>query len=173
VSRALAVVTVCVLFIAGIAIGALGMHLYYDQQLERRGGPPGMRHRLFARHLHSQLDLTPEQQSTIDDILERSHTRANELRHDIGPRIHAIMERAHEEIEAVLTPEQREKFRGLLSRQPGRGERFLLGPPGGHGPGRRIGWGRGPEPPDGPPGRPGEGPPDDSRQPPPPPPPQE
>ena len=162
-NRLLAVAAVFALFIAGIAVGALGTHLFYDRQIAHPGDFPMMSHRVFFDRMRDRLRLTSEQKKTIDDILERTHEKATDLRHEIQPHIHALMDRAHEEIEGILSPEQRKKFKSLVERHRRRAERFLLGPPGGrphgpgHGPGHGRRWGRGPS--DDPPGRPGETPP--------------
>lgn len=181
-NRALAIVTVLSLFVAGIAIGALGMHIYQDQRLRHPGRPDetiGFGPGFVGRRLHRVLDLSTEQMEKIDAILERSHEQAMELRRNVHPRVMEIMDRAHEEIAGILDVEQQEKFRQLLQENRRRAEQFFLGPPGdrgGHGrhrswggPGRRP-WG--PPPggsPDGPPpeqpddptpGEPGDTPPD-------------
>jgi len=72
-----------------------------------RGGPRAMLH-----HLEKRLDFTPDQSKQIETILERQRGRMDALR-----------DSTHAEIERVLTPEQRARFREL--------ERRLLrfGPP--------------------------------------------
>lgn len=139
-NRVLAVVTVVSLFVAGIAIGALGMHIYQDRHLLHAGEPPGPGRGFVTRRLHRQLDLSAEQQRKIDAILQRSHEEAMELRRDVHPQVMAIMDRAHEEIADILNPEQREEFQRLLRDNNRRAEHFFLGPPG-RGHGRRGPWG--------------------------------
>ena len=129
-SRLLAVAAVFALFIAGIAVGAMGTHVFYDRHLAHQERPhPGMHRPHMTDRLLHRLRLTDEQQETIDDILERIHDEASDLRHDLQPRIHALMEHAHEEIEEILTPEQREKFKRFVERNRRRAEHFFLGPP--------------------------------------------
>lgn len=131
--RSVAFVAVLGLFLLGIVIGALGMHVYdahrpphgppFGASL-RRGEPFGEH---FAKHLERRLELTPGQLDAIHEILERSRQESREIREDVGPRVHDVMARAHEEILALLTPEQRERLEALAAEQPHRLERFLLG----------------------------------------------
>lgn len=156
-NRLLAIVTVLSLFVAGIAIGALGMHIYQDRQLLHPDGPPGPGGGGFiGRRLHRMLDLSAEQTRRVDAILQRSHERAMELRNDLHPRVMEIMESAHEEIAGILDPQQRERFQRLLQDNRRRAEHFFLGPPGERGRGRRGPWGGPGRRPWGPP--PGESP---------------
>jgi len=145
-NRALAIVTVLSLFVAGIAIGALGMHIYQDRQLRHPDDPQRPGRGFLGRRLHHQLDrqldLSVEQLERIEAILQSSHEKAMELRNDLHPRVMTIMDRAHDEIADILDPEQREKFQQLLQDNRRRAEHFFLGPPGrGRGHGRRGPWG--------------------------------
>jgi len=154
-SRAWALVSILALFLAGVSIGALGMHLY--QERSERGpqapfpGPP----RAFMRQLESRLELTPEQRRKIAAIRRESWRESESLRRELRPRIQEHMEATREKVLAVLTPEQRERLERLLRDDPRALHRFFLGEgerrPGGH---------PGPSRPGGPPPRgPAEGPP--------------
>ena len=147
-NRALAIITVVSLFVAGITIGALGMHLFQDRRIESHGGPHGMRHGFAARRLHRELDLSPDQEKRIEEILARTHEEASALRDNLHPKVQALMDRAHEEIATILTPEQRVRFEDLVESHKRRAERFFLGPPRGRGSHRRHPG----QPPPGPPG---------------------
>jgi Spy/CpxP family protein refolding chaperone len=139
--RSLALVSVLGLFLLGIVVGALGMHLYDA----RHPFPPpprdSARQELHLNRLEELLDLTPEQRTRIEEIHEQSRAEADALHESMLPEVRAHMARTRERIEEVLTPEQREKFRELAERQRARFERFVLdgprpGPPRG-GRGRR------------------------------------
>jgi len=126
-SRAWALVGILALFLAGISIGALGMHLY--QERSERGprdpfpGPP----RAFMRQLESRLELTPEQRRKIAAIRRESWRESESLRRELRPRIQKQMEAAREKVLAVLTAEQRERLERLLSDDPRALHRFFLG----------------------------------------------
>lgn len=145
--RSVALLSVVAVFIVGVAIGIVSTHLFYAQQFRRPGGPPGLMGRTFVDRLEGHLDLTADQRRQIDAILERSHAKAESLRHEMQPRLEQLFETTGAEIEAILTPEQREKFRQLRESQRGRMDRFL-GPGDGRGlPGRRPHRGPPPDPP--------------------------
>jgi Spy/CpxP family protein refolding chaperone len=61
---------------------------------EPEGGMPPRIERMFR-----ELDLDPAQEQKVREILERSHGR-----------IHETLDHAHEEIRALLRPEQQRKF---------------------------------------------------------------
>jgi Spy/CpxP family protein refolding chaperone len=130
---------------------------------------PGER---YAERLATSLELTPAQRAAIDSIMDVQQERIQELNREIQPRFRAIARETGEEIEAVLTREQRERLRGLREERarvmrPGlrdmMRERWEDGParrPGG-GPGMGPGGGPGMGPGAGPgmgPGGPGMGP---------------
>jgi len=164
-SRGWAVVSVVALFLAGISIGALAMHLYQERSERDVRVPFAGPGRPFARRLEMRLELTPEQRRKIAAIRRESWRESESLRQEMRPRIEKQMKATQEKVLAVLTPEQREKLERLLRDDPRAFHRFFLGegerPPGG-GPGPpRPG---GPPPPrgpagDAPPQRPPNGPP--------------
>ena len=68
-TRGLSILAVSALFLSGVAIGALGMHLYYAERLERPGAPPEMAARHFGERLERELELSAEQRAEIREIL--------------------------------------------------------------------------------------------------------
>ncbi|MDX1500880.1 MAG: hypothetical protein R3325_00860 [Thermoanaerobaculia bacterium] len=145
-TRVTALAAVAALFVTGVLVGALATHLFYTQRLLRPEGAPRamVMGRLFSRQLERSLELTPEQAEQVEKIVRDSHAEADRLRRETFPRVRQIVDEAAAEIEAILTEEQRERFRELRRRQRDRAEQFLLGPPG---PGRRRGPGPPPDPP--------------------------
>lgn len=152
--RSVAVLAVVGLFLLGAAAGILATHLFYARQLQQPGRLPMMAGSFFSHRLERRLGLTPEQKGEIDAILERTRRQAEELRHELRPQVHALMEQANEEIEQVLTEEQRAAYEELRRHHRRRADQFLLGPPPGgphggpphHGPGPRHGPRRPPPP---------------------------
>lgn len=143
--RHLALVYVAGLFLLGILVGALAMHLYYavGSPAHPRFPGPGRAHRPdFSQRLERELDLTPEQARRIDAILAESRAEGEALHAEMLPRVREQMERTRARIAEVLTPEQRDRFEELNRRFRGRAERFFLG----HRPGRRDEPGPPPEP---------------------------
>lgn len=72
----------------------------------------------------SQLDLTQDQRTRIETILDHYRARMKAMWQDVHPRYSAIVDSARSEIETVLTPDQVEQYRSLLRQEyRGRGER--------------------------------------------------
>lgn len=130
-SRLTALASVFSLFALGVLVGGLAVHLYHakdDAGPDRRG----RRHAdFFIKRLEQELDLTAEQRERIDAIMQRAHEEGDALHRELVPRVHEHMEKTRLEIRGVLTPEQQKKFDELQERFRGRAERFFLGS--GHG----------------------------------------
>lgn len=111
-------------FLAGIVTGILGDHLFilHRMHMMRPHAPHFM-----AEHLARRLDLNDAQRDQIEAILTKHHEAIRGIQEAARPRVRAEFDAANVEIERVLTPEQREKFRKLPIRlmMPRRGE----GPP--------------------------------------------
>ena len=78
----------------------------------RRGGSDGMRER-FAR----ELELTPEQQRSVDSIMTQQMADFRRLRESMQPRFDSVIATAQSRLEAVLTPAQREKLKSLRAQE--------------------------------------------------------
>jgi len=121
----IAIVVAFVFGIAGGMIGTLGtiaaMHhggrpvFSHGERIDREGGPRGGRIRgergrpSPERMIFRQLDLTDEQRTRIEEILDSAR-----------PRYAAVRESTRAEIDRVLTPEQRAKWKELEERFPAR-----------------------------------------------------
>jgi Spy/CpxP family protein refolding chaperone len=70
--------------------------------------PPQMK--MFSR----RLDLTPEQEGKLREILENYRERFGALRMNLHPQYVALRDSLNAEIRAVLTPEQQEKFEAMM-----------------------------------------------------------
>lgn len=135
-NKGMAVLVAAALFASGLAIGALGVHLFYAQKIVSVGGPPMPVGPMYERWLVRHLDLNQEQRELVREILDRSRTEAEDLRREMGPRLHAMNRETTEAISEVLTSEQREKLAQFMARQERRRRGFRgEGPPRG----RRFG----------------------------------
>ncbi len=72
----------------------------------------------LVRWLSHKLDLTDAQQTQVDSILARQDSTLHLLMADMRPRFEGLASETHSKIEAVLTPDQRERFRSLGPRGP-------------------------------------------------------
>jgi len=138
-TRGSALLSVAALFFSGVAIGALGVFLYIDDRPGQRvrGERPGPPPRFAMQTMAEALDLTPEQREQIQAIHRESRRTAEEIRHEMRPRLEDHIEQTRERMIAVLTPEQQERFEEMRDRFGARMDRFFLGEGRGGGPPRR------------------------------------
>jgi Spy/CpxP family protein refolding chaperone len=134
VSRWAALALVFTLFVVGVCVGALGMHLY-DAHWKRGPEPPGGER--FIARLERELNLTDEQRQRIDEIVEESRREGDALHREMLPRVHEHMRATRQKIREVLTREQRARFEELNREHRRRAEHFFLGGGRGRGRGRR------------------------------------
>ena len=120
----IAVIVVLVAFVSGAAAGILADHV----RMIRRGHGPHDAPRMIHHLLSHRLDLTPEQDKKVKEILDRHHERIRALNESVRPQIRRELEAANAEIEAVLTPEQRAKYEKIKMRLERHGDRGRRGP---------------------------------------------
>jgi len=108
-----------------------------DRVFVRRGGSPTLTDTTFhplsqalrvptdadRRHLREQLsrrlELTAAQDSTIDSIMRHRSGEFNALREELRPRVERLVTDVRADIEQVLTPEQRTRFRAMQQAMAG------------------------------------------------------
>lgn len=129
-ARSLAVVVILAVVAAGVVAGVA-----IDRVVLRPASPPTMfadtgfhplssalrsptpeeRRRLRAELSH-ELGLTPAQDSAIDAIMMHRAGEFSALREEIRPRVERLVSDVRSDMEQVLTPTQRERFRRLQLR---------------------------------------------------------
>jgi Spy/CpxP family protein refolding chaperone len=125
-----AALLVAVVFVLGIALGAVGMYLVTTRVLAARAVPdrsmPG-RVAMYTR----DLKLNGDQQQQIQKILMETRARYAEIHKQADPEYDMARKQGRERIRQLLTPEQLPKFEELLrqmdeerrARQAAAGER--------------------------------------------------
>jgi Spy/CpxP family protein refolding chaperone len=104
----IAIVVLVLTFLAGAAVGVFGAHMAI-----LHGGAGAERFpRALLNRLDRRLDLTDQQRAQIAKIINTRHAR-------IASEVRGEVDRANEEIERVLTPEQRVKFQKMRMRMGG------------------------------------------------------
>ena len=103
--------------------------MYYARTMLGPGGPRGRAMQdHFVERLDRHLGLTAEQREEVDRILYESHVGRERLKGRVEPLVREHLERTHERIADVLTPEQREEFEGMIERHRRPAAEWLLGP---------------------------------------------
>ena len=74
--------------------------------------------RMFLQRLVSELDLTDEQRERVEQVFRRNLPRLRAARGD-RERFRAVRRQMREELDGVLTPQQRAKLEELKQRERG------------------------------------------------------
>jgi len=110
-----AVLLVFVLFVLGIALGSVGTYLVTTRVLAARpqatlARNPGHTMAMFTR----DLNLSPDQQSQIQAILNDTRAHYAALHEKLDPEFEQVSQQGRDRNRQLLTPEQRPKFEDLL-----------------------------------------------------------
>lgn len=121
-SRTKAALIVAVAFVAGLLVGVAADHamLLRAGRLFPRHGAPFAAHRV-VEHLDHELHLTSAQRGAIQHIIDQHRARIDAAWNNVRPQVQSEMRATHAEIENVLTPEQRAKFRAMRTEHRRRG----------------------------------------------------
>jgi Spy/CpxP family protein refolding chaperone len=105
--------------LAGIATDRLVLlpHMRGGADFGRHHGPPPPNHEFRDRFAHDP-GLTDDQQVRIDSIMDRQMREVRAIRREVQPRVDSIISGARRELDAVLTPEQRQKAELLRKQHP-------------------------------------------------------
>jgi Spy/CpxP family protein refolding chaperone len=108
-----------VIFVCGVVTGALVVKTQVRHGPPPGFGPPGppQLRDLFRCMDQAHLDLTAEQKSKIENIVQVSVATNAAIRKKFAPLLRAETERAQEAIKQELTPEQQIKYAELLKEQ--------------------------------------------------------
>ncbi|HVB58582.1 MAG TPA: hypothetical protein VNE63_19435 [Candidatus Acidoferrales bacterium] len=116
-ARREAATLVVAVFLLGILLGGVGNHLWgarvWGMHREARATAPAGH---FTQELSRELQLTPEQQKQIQKIVEDTQVQWRDLYAPLDTQREQIREESHDQMRAVLTPEQKPKFDAFLHR---------------------------------------------------------
>ena len=113
------------------ALGLRGAALAQDQNTEeshRGGGHGGMRHDPMER-ITERLNLTPEQKTKLQPILDEAKPKVEAIRRDALQKTKAVMDETMAKIRPLLTPEQQTKLDEAKNRRRGGGREERQGEP--------------------------------------------
>lgn len=95
-------------FILGFAVGTMTSRYLFPAPNSHHSHKDRSKSTLekFTR----ELNLTPEQQATLSDLLDTIKVKYDSLRRENGPRYKAVRDYFKSEFSKVLTPEQLERY---------------------------------------------------------------
>jgi hypothetical protein len=135
-----------IILIAGLVIGAAAAVLVLPRTSQERPPSPERGRQMMLERIMPRLGLSPEQARQVGPILQKHMQRLEEIREQGRTQIAEELDAMDESLSAVLTPDQQQRWRGLMRDLPGQFPReqgrYGPGPRGGQGP-RGGGQGRG------------------------------
>jgi Spy/CpxP family protein refolding chaperone len=102
-----------------VAVGAIGIAGYAFAEPEggfggRHGGGGGWHGHggqgLGMEHLTKSLNLTPDQQSKVQPLIDQARPQIIAIHKDAMEKTHAILDKTMSQIRPILTPDQQKKF---------------------------------------------------------------
>lgn len=107
-----AVILVIILFVLGIALGAVGTHMWDAHVVAAQA------HHSPVQDLKAQLKMTPTQEQQFDAIIKDDRTKFHSLYQqrdaEWNPKIDQVRQQGRQNIRAILTPEQQATFDAFL-----------------------------------------------------------
>jgi len=100
---------VIVVFLLGIALGALGMYYWGGQVLANRSHH-------FLEDMKREVGLTTDQQKQLEVIIQDTRGKFQAIDDQTRPQYDQVRQQARDRIRAFLTPEQRPKFEDFVRR---------------------------------------------------------
>ena len=116
-TRTTAALSLIAVFIGGLLVGIAGDRFYIFHR--RRATSAQSLTQRIVEHLDRELNLTPQQKTDVQRIIDQHHVRIDAVMTGVQPQIRRELDAANAEIEKLLTPEQQEQFKKMRMRVPG------------------------------------------------------
>lgn len=105
---------VVLIFLLGIAIGALGTHFWGERVWSARAERPGRTK--IVENLTREVGLTSDQQKQVEAIVDDTGAKFDAIHEQERPQYEQARQEGRNRIRAILTPEQLPKFEDFLRR---------------------------------------------------------
>lgn len=105
-------------FLAGFTAGVIATRLAVKRLVSAALHHPELVRLRLERELDRKLKLDSRQRAEAHQVLLRVHGQLRELRVESQPRVAAILKQGRRDLDAVLTPEQRDRFDAYLAAHP-------------------------------------------------------
>lgn len=114
-ARLLGISVLSAVFVAGGLAGAASGRLLNAREATVSADTTASACQERRGRLVDRIDLSPGQRQQVDSIVERRRAQREEFWDNEGQRMRAIMDSTRNEIRAVMTPEQRAEYDGLVA----------------------------------------------------------
>jgi Spy/CpxP family protein refolding chaperone len=106
---------VLLVFLIGCAAGAFATSLVFHHRIltSLHGGPAAMA-QIIERRATRNLDLTSEQRDQVHHLIVENLTQRQQLQKQIQPQMRELNQQTLAQIQAVLNPDQAQKFHDNL-----------------------------------------------------------
>jgi hypothetical protein len=112
-TRSTLILSVGLVFVTGLAVGALGHRYYAMKTVRAQVRPPrdpDAWRKKYIGEMTTRLKLSSEQQQKLESILDQTHEKYRAMRERTRPEMDAIREGQVHDIEAILSAEQRVEY---------------------------------------------------------------
>ncbi len=93
-----------------VAAGALALGGFVVVQAQPGGGGPGHGHGFGLQHLTEKLDLTSDQQTKVQPILDQAKPQIAAIHQEAMQKMKGVMDSTLSQIRPLLTPDQQKKL---------------------------------------------------------------
>lgn len=104
------VIVLLLVFASGIGVGVVGASRFVLTRMQYYRAHPEVLPAEITRTLTSRLRLSEDQSKEILAVIQRRHARIEEARQASSPKIHSEFDLLEEEVAAVLTNKQKQRW---------------------------------------------------------------
>lgn len=115
-ARSEAAMLVALVFLLGLLLGGIGTHLWGERVWGVRADAPAPEQKHLDVQLAQDLQLTSDQQKQVRAIIADTQAKWRALYAPLEGQRDQIRAESHDEIRAVLTPDQQPKFDAFMKR---------------------------------------------------------
>jgi len=122
-----AAILIVLLFLCGVAVGALGHRYYVGEVVNAKTTAENFRQR-YISEMQRKLKLTTAQVSQLETILDETKAKYKAVRDQSRPQMLAIKNEHISRVRAILTPEQIPEYEKLVAEHERQQESRERGP---------------------------------------------
>ena len=97
-------------FLAGAAVGALGVRTAVRAEVEQAQAHPEKSQNVLERSFVRRLELDDGQQAKLHAILSDSRQQLDQIHHAVQPRVNTVLRNTDEQIAGMLTSEHLARY---------------------------------------------------------------